>query len=120
MMIRRQLLSPTAFGMRNIRQMVTSCVRGHKAVAHKSNNQFSENVDIHCGSDEHKIGDEPQHDYIHTSSFQRFMLSVGSSVAALLNPHRLLLYYLYFQYDRTLLFVLLAIVLLLPLFCFEL
>lgn len=86
-MIRRRFLSPRVFGVNNIRQLVTSYVMKNEADIHKSVNQFSENVDIHNGSNEHEIGDS-QHDYIHISNFQRLILSVGSSVAALVNPHR--------------------------------
>lgn len=86
-MIRRQILSPRVFGVNNIRQLVTSFVMKNEADIHKSVNQFSENVDIHNGSNEHEIGDS-QHDYIHITNFQRLILSVGSSVAALVNPHR--------------------------------
>lgn len=87
MMIRHQLISSRVFGVHNVRQLITSCVKKNEEDIHKSDNKFSENVDIHGGSNEHKIG-EPEHDYIHTSNFQRLILSVGSSVAALVNPHR--------------------------------
>ncbi|XP_055315723.1 uncharacterized protein LOC129575755 [Sitodiplosis mosellana] len=86
-MIRRQLLCPRVFGINKVRQLITSSAMKNKTDIHRSVNQFPETVDIQNGSNEHKIG-EPQHDYIHISNFQRLILSVGSSVAALVNPHR--------------------------------
>lgn len=86
-MIRRQFLCRKAFGVNNARQLITSGLLKNETDIHRNVNQFSENVNIHNGSNEQNIG-EPQHDYIQTSNFQRIILSVGSSVAALINPHR--------------------------------
>lgn len=85
--MRRQFLSPRVFGVIHTRQLITSCVKSRQTANHDSANQFSENSVHASGNNEHKI-DEPHHDYIDTSQFQRFILSVGSSVAALVNPHR--------------------------------
>lgn len=86
-MICRPFLCRKAFGVNNARQLITSGMMKNETDIHRNVNQFSENVNIQNGSNEHNIG-EPQHDYIHTSNFQRMILSVGSSVAALVNPHR--------------------------------
>lgn len=85
-MLRRRLLSSRIFGSGNVRQMITSCVNRTETDIHGSVNQFSENSN--SGNYEHKIDEEIQHDYIHTSNIQRLILSIGSSVAALINPHR--------------------------------
>lgn len=87
MMICRQFLLSRRFDTRPIRQLNTSYVKRNNTDARGSVNQSSANADIHNGNYEQKI-DEPQHEYIHTSKFQRLILSVGSSVAALVNPRR--------------------------------
>lgn len=86
-MICRQFVSFRVFGTKIIRTLNTSCVKSNETRTHGSVDQFSENFNNHNGNDEHKI-DEPQHEYIHTTNLQRLILSVGSSVAALVNPHR--------------------------------
>lgn len=87
MMIRHRILLPTVFGSRIMRPLNTSCVKSSETQTNGSVNHFAENVNINNGNCEQKIA-EPHHDYIHTSNFQRILLSVGSSVAALVNPHR--------------------------------
>lgn len=86
--MRHQFLSSRVFSATNVRHMITSCVNNNETNIHGSVNQFSENVvGIDGGSHEDKI-DAPHHNYIDTSTFQRIILSVGSSVAALVNPQR--------------------------------
>lgn len=76
-MMRRQIVLPTLATIR--RQIVTNGVNNHEM----EKTEFSPNAINH--SDEIA---EPQHDYIQTTNTQRLILSVGSSVAALVNPHR--------------------------------
>lgn len=52
------------------------------------NSLETEKADIYSANHEQNEMDEPHHDYIHTTNFQRMILSVGSSVAALVNPRR--------------------------------
>lgn len=86
-MMRRGFLSSSVCNARNVRQLITSGVRNSEADIQKSVNSSSENANAHNTNDEHKI-EQPHHDYIHTTNFQRLILSIGSSVAALVNPHR--------------------------------
>lgn len=77
--MRCELLSSRICNMRNVRQLITSSVkcneRGSVIAPSENPNIYIEN-------------EEPLHSYIHTTNFQRLILSVGSSVAALFNPHR--------------------------------
>lgn len=86
-MMRRGFLSSSVCSTRNVRQLITSCARNSEADIHRSVNSSSENANAHNTNDEHEI-EQPHHDYIHTTNFQRLILSIGSSVAALVNPHR--------------------------------
>lgn len=86
-MIRHRISLPTVLGSRIMRQLNTSCVKSSETHKNEHVNQFSENFTIQNENAEQKM-DESHHDYIHTSNFQRIILSVGSSVAALVNPHR--------------------------------
>lgn len=100
--MRCQFLSPRVCRTTaNVRQLITSVYMknsgsGETATTttiHGSDNQFSENIERGCDNDGNHVHDiesiEPQHDYIDTSKFQRIILSIGSSIAALVNPHRL-------------------------------
>lgn len=106
-MIRCQFLSPRVCNTTaSVRQLITSvCMKnsGGEAVTttttaiHGNHNQFSDSIEH--GNDDgnhvHEIGSTPHHDYIDTSKFQRVILSIGSSIAALVNPHRLTSVYFY-------------------------
>lgn len=86
-MMRRQLLSSKVFSPTNVRHVITTCMTNHEAQIHGNANQFSENADIYDGNHD-QTTDALQHNYINTTKFQRLILSVGSSVAALINPQR--------------------------------
>ncbi|XP_031618148.1 uncharacterized protein LOC116337610 [Contarinia nasturtii] len=87
-MIRRPFLSSRLFGVQTTRHVLMSHKWNNEVDNHKGVNHTLENVDITVnGSNKHNIG-ESQHDYIQISNVQRLILSIGSSVAALINPHR--------------------------------
>lgn len=88
-MLRRGFLSSKICSTTNVRQLITSCVKSNEPNTYKSvNSHETEKADIYSANHEQNEMDEPQHDYIHTTNFQRMILSVGSSVAALVNPRR--------------------------------
>lgn len=90
-MMQRQFLSRRLCNTANVRQMLTSaCMNNSEtAIPRNDNDQFSATVERCDGNHVHEIGSTtPQHTYIDTSKFQRFILSIGSSIAALINPHR--------------------------------
>lgn len=96
-MIQRQFLSPRVCSTAvNVRKLITSVYMkstdgssGGEATTtiHSNANQFLDGTD--GNRHVHEIESIPHHDYIDTSKFQRIILSIGSSIAALVNPHRL-------------------------------
>lgn len=65
-----------------------------EATVHGNDNHFSDGTERDDGNHVHGIELTPHHTYIDTSKFQRIILSIGSSIAALVNPHRLTSIYL--------------------------
>lgn len=94
-MMRCQLLSPRVCITANVRQIITSaCMEKSKVKIHRNVIEFSDSSSTKRYHDGNRIVSEvepaPHHTYIDTSKFQRIILSIGSSIAALVNPHRLL------------------------------
>lgn len=90
-MIRCQFLSSRLCSTASVRQMITTvCAKNSsEATIHGNDNKFSDSTERDDGNHVHEIGLTPHHVYIDTSKFQRIILSIGSSIAALVNPHRL-------------------------------
>lgn len=87
-MMRRQFFPLKVFSTTNVRHLFKTCIKNHETQIHGNVNQFTENVNIHSGNYEHNTDVQQHEEYIDTSKFQRMMLSVGSSIAALINPQR--------------------------------
>lgn len=73
-MIYRRLFTPTLFRQKYTRPFTTS---------HNDVNHSQENVDI-----SNEINNDQPHEFIETTKAQRLILSIGSSMAALVNPRR--------------------------------
>lgn len=71
-MINRRLFSSSLFRQKYAIQFTTS---------------FKNRNDINPASEKTEINNQ-MHDFIETTKAQRFILSIGSSMAALVNPHR--------------------------------
>lgn len=78
-MIRRQLLSSKLFSGRRTLHVITSSTAYNKS-------DISETIQEHPHTK--KCDDDQQHNYIEITNAQRLILSVGSSIAALVNPRR--------------------------------
>lgn len=92
-MIRCQFLSPRICSTASVRQMITSvCMKNSSEATtiHGNDNQFLNSTERDDGNHKHENELTPHRAYIDTSKFQRIILSIGSSIAALVNPHRLI------------------------------
>lgn len=90
-MMRCQFLSPrVCITASSVRKIITSAsMKNGAATVHGNDNQFLGTERYQNGNTVHEIGSTPHHAYINTSKFQRIILGIGSSIAALINPHRL-------------------------------
>lgn len=73
--IKRQLLSP---------KLLNGSVRRSRPLINSYRNHS--NAEVNTSSNQHQ--NESPHNSIEITNAQRIILSVGSSVAALINPHR--------------------------------